>query len=77
MNIVADLRLAEPRYVTLPSMAKARKKPVEEMELASLGVDTSPRLKVLRVELPPERAAGEMLPDVDALVEKLKHALNA
>ena len=75
--VTADLRLAEPRYVTLPSMAKARKKPVEEMELASLGVDTSPRLKVLRVELPPERAAGEMLPDVDALVEKLKHALNA
>ena len=75
--MTADLRLAEPRYVTLPSMAKARKKPVEEMELASLGVDTAPRLKVLRVELPPERAAGEMLPDVDALVEKLKHALNA
>ena len=75
--VTADLRLAEPRYVTLPSMAKARKKPVEEIELATLGVDTAPRLKVLRVEQPPERAAGEMLPNVDALVEKLKHALNA
>ena len=75
--VTADLRLAEPRYVTLPSMAKASKKPVEELERATLGVDTAPRLKVLRVEQPPERAAGEMLPNVDALVEKLKHALNA
>lgn len=71
--ITADLRLAEPRYVTLPSMAKARKKPVETIELAALGVDTTPRIKTLRVELPPARKAGVMVSSVAELVEKLKN----
>ena len=71
--ITADLRLAEPRYVTLPSMAKARKKPVETIELAALGVDTTPRIKTLRVELPPARKAGVMVSSVAELVDKLKN----
>lgn len=71
--VTADLRLAEPRYVTLPSMAKARKKPVEEIELASLGLDTAPRLRVLSVDEPPARKAGVMTASVDELVEKLKN----
>lgn len=72
--VTADLRLAEPRYVTLPSMAKARKKPVEQIDLAALGVDAAPRQRIVRVELPPARKAGMMLDSVDALIEQLKNA---
>ena len=71
--VTADLRLAEPRYVTLPAMGRARKKPVEEIELASLGLDTASRLRVLSVEEPPARKAGVMVASVDELIEKLKN----
>ncbi len=71
--VTADLRLAEPRYVTLPSMAKARKKPVETIELETLGLDVAPRLRVLSVEQPPARKAGVMVSSVDELIEKLKN----
>lgn len=70
--VTADLRLAEPRYVTLPSMAKARKKPVETIELAALGVDATPRMRVLGVEPPPARKAGVMVANVDELIERLR-----
>ena len=71
--VTADLRLAEPRYVTLPAMGKARKKPVEDIELASLGLDTAPRIRILSVEEPPARKAGVMVASVDELVERLKN----
>ena len=70
--VTADLRLAEPRYVTLPSMAKARKKPVETIELASLGIHTAPRQKLLSDEPPPARKAGVMVANVDELIQKLR-----
>ena len=72
ISVTADLRLAEPRYVTLPSMAKARKKPVETVELASLGIHTAPRQKLLGVEPPPARKAGVMVANVDELIQKLR-----
>jgi len=71
--VTADLRLAEPRYVTLPAMGKARKKPVEDIELASLGLDTASRIRILSVEEPPARKAGVMVASVDELVERLKN----
>ena len=70
--VTADLRLAEPRYVTLPSKAKAKKKPVEMIELASLGVSAAPRQKILGVEPPPARKAGVMVSSVDELIQKLR-----
>ncbi len=75
--LTADLRLAEPRYVTLPSMAKARKKPVEQIDIASLAVDTAARNKLLSVELPPARKAGVMVASVDELVDRLKNEAHA
>ncbi|WP_302514295.1 electron transfer flavoprotein subunit beta/FixA family protein [uncultured Sutterella sp.] len=71
--VTADLRLAEPRYVTLPAMGKARKKPVEDIELAGLGIDTAPRIRILGVEEPPARKAGVMVSGVDELVDRLKN----
>lgn len=71
--VTADLRLAQPRYVTLPAMGKARKKPVETLELTSLGVDVTPRNRVLSVEQPPQKAAGVKVSNVDELIEKLKN----
>lgn len=68
----ADLRLAEPRYVTLPAMMKARRKPVETIEAASLGVEITPQLSVLKYEAPAARKAGVMVSSVAELVEKLK-----
>ncbi|SAL76367.1 electron transfer flavoprotein subunit beta [Caballeronia choica] len=70
--VTTDLRLNEPRYVTLPNIMKAKKKPLETIKPADLGVDVAPRLKTLRVVEPPKRSAGAMVPDVKALVEKLK-----
>ena len=64
---------AEPRYVTLPAMGKARKKPVEDIELAGLGIDTAPRIRILGVEEPPARKAGVMVSGVDELVDRLKN----
>ena len=70
--ITTDLRLNEPRYVTLPNIMKAKKKPMETLKPADLGVDVMPRLKTLKVAEPPQRSAGVKVPDVKTLVEKLK-----
>lgn len=70
--ITTDLRLNEPRYVTLPNIMKAKKKPLETVKPADLGVDVTPRLKTLKVAEPPKRSAGVKVADVAALVEKLK-----
>lgn len=68
----ADLRLNTPRYATLPNIMKARKKAVKKMTTKDLGVDTTPRIEIISVEEPPVRQAGTIVPDVDALVGKLK-----
>src|SRR6201997_5392072 len=70
--ITTDLRLNEPRYVTLPNIMKAKKKPLEVVKPEDLGVDVTPRLKTLKVVEPPKRSAGVKVPDVKTLVEKLK-----
>ncbi|QXL85026.1 electron transfer flavoprotein subunit beta/FixA family protein [Comamonas sp. NLF-1-9] len=71
--ITTDLRLNEPRYVTLPNIMKAKKKPLETVTPADLGVDVAPRLKTLKVSEPPKRGAGVKVPDVATLVEKLRN----
>ena len=71
--VTSDLRLAEPRYVTLPSMARARKKPVEQIDFASLGIDAKPRVKLLGVEMPVTKREGRMVSSVDELVDILKN----
>jgi electron transfer flavoprotein beta subunit len=71
--ITTDLRLNEPRYVTLPNIMKAKKKALEIIKPEELGVDVSPRLKIVKVEEPPKRTAGVMVADVAALVDKLKN----
>ena len=71
--ITTDLRLNEPRYVTLPNIMKAKKKPLENIKPADLGVDVTPRLKTLKVTEPPKRSAGVKVPDVATLVAKLKN----
>ena len=71
--ITADLRLNEPRYVTLPNIMKAKKKPMETLKPDALGVDVSPRLTTLKVEEPPKRKAGDKVPDAKTLVEKLRN----
>ena len=71
--ITTDLRLNEPRYVTLPNIMKAKKKTIDTITPDSLGVDIAPRLKTLKVQEPPKRSAGVMVADVAALVEKLKN----
>jgi electron transfer flavoprotein beta subunit len=70
--ITTDLRLNEPRYVTLPNIMKAKKKPLETIKPEDLGVDVAPRLKTLKVVEPPKRSAGVKVPDVKTLVEKLR-----
>lgn len=70
--ITADLRLNEPRYATMPNIMKARKKPLETIEAASLGVDIAPRLEVIKVEEPPVRQAGIKVGTVAELVSKLR-----
>ncbi|HEX6364225.1 MAG TPA: electron transfer flavoprotein subunit beta/FixA family protein, partial [Albitalea sp.] len=70
--VTADLRLNEPRYVTLPNIMKAKKKPLEIVKPADLGVDVAGRIRTLRVAEPPQRGAGVKVPDVAALVAKLK-----
>jgi electron transfer flavoprotein beta subunit len=70
--VTTDLRLNEPRYVTLPNIMKAKKKPLEVVKPADLGVDVAPRLKTLKVAEPPKRGAGVKVPDVATLVAKLK-----
>lgn len=71
--VTTDLRLNEPRYATLPNIMKAKKKPLETLKPADLGVDVTPRLKTLKVSEPPKRQAGVMVPDVATLVNKLKN----
>jgi len=71
--ITADLRLNEPRYVTLPNIMKAKKKPMETLKPDALGVDVRPRLTTLKVEEPPKRKAGAKVPDAKTLVEKLRN----
>jgi len=71
--ITTDLRLNEPRYVTLPNIMKAKKKTMDVMKPSDLGVDTAPRIKTLKVSEPPRRGAGIIVPDVAALVDKLKN----
>ena len=71
--VTTDLRLNEPRYVTLPNIMKAKKKPLEVVKPADLGVDVAPRLKTLKVAEPPKRGAGIKVPDVATLVDKLKN----
>ncbi len=71
--VTTDLRLNEPRYVTLPNIMKAKKKPLEVLDPAALGVDVAPRLKTLKVSEPPGRKAGVKVPDVATLVAKLKN----
>ena len=71
--VTTDLRLNEPRYVTLPNIMKAKKKQLDIVKPDELGVDVTPRLKTLKVAEPPKRSAGTMVPDVATLVAKLKN----
>src|SRR5258708_9757053 len=71
--VTADLRLNEPRYVTLPNIMKAKKKTLEVLRPDILGVDVAPRLKTLQVEEPPKRKAGAKVSDARALVQKLRN----
>ena len=71
--ITTDLRLNEPRYVTLPNIMKAKKKQMDIFTPADLGVDVSPRIKTLKVSEPPKRSAGVKVADVAALLDKLKN----
>ncbi len=71
--ITVDLRLNTPRYATLPNIMKAKKKPLENVKPADLGVDVAPRLKTLSVSEPPKRKGGVMVKDVGELVNKLKN----
>lgn len=71
--ITTDLRLNEPRYATLPNIMKAKKKPLETLKPADLGVDVTPHVKTLKVTEPPKRGAGVRVPDVATLVTKLRN----
>jgi electron transfer flavoprotein beta subunit len=71
--VTTDLRLNEPRYATLPNIMKAKKKPLDTVTPADLGVDVAPRLKTLKTSEPAARAAGIKVPDVATLVAKLKN----
>jgi electron transfer flavoprotein beta subunit len=71
--VTTDLRLNEPRYATLPNIMKAKKKPLDIVKPADLGVDVTPRLATLKVAEPPKRSAGVRVADVAQLVDKLKN----
>jgi electron transfer flavoprotein beta subunit len=71
--VTTDLRLNEPRYVTLPNIMKAKKKPLEVLKPDALGVDIAPRLKTLKVEEPSKRKVGARVPDAKTLVAKLRN----
>jgi len=71
--VTTDLRLNEPRYVTLPNIMKAKKKALEALKPEALGVDVAPRLQTLKVTEPPKRKAGVKVPDPKALVDKLRN----
>ena len=71
--ITTDLRLNEPRYASLPNIMKAKKKPIETLKPADLGIDVTPRLTVVKVEEPPKRQAGKKVASVQELVDKLRN----
>jgi electron transfer flavoprotein beta subunit len=71
--VTTDLRLNEPRYASLPNIMKAKRKPIEEITAADLGVDTTPRLTVIKVAEPPARRAGVKLASVNELVDRLRN----
>ncbi len=71
--VTTDLRLNEPRYVTLPNIMKAKKKTLETLKPDTLGVDVTPRLQTLKVSEPPKRKSGVKVPDAKTLVEKLRN----
>ncbi|KAG2101532.1 hypothetical protein BD769DRAFT_1508303 [Suillus cothurnatus] len=72
--ITTDLRLNEPRYASLPNIMKAKKKPVEKLTAAELGVDLTPRLETIKVTEPPKRVGGGKVANVDELLARLKQA---
>ena len=71
--VTCDLRLNEPRYASLPNIMKAKKKPIEQITVSDLGVDTKPRVEQIKVEEPPKRKAGIKVASVEELVQKLKN----
>jgi electron transfer flavoprotein beta subunit len=71
--VTTDLRLNEPRYASLPNIMKAKRKPIEEMTAADLGIDTTPRLTVVKVSEPPTRRAGVKVSSVNELVDRLRN----
>ena len=71
--VTCDLRLNEPRYASLPNIMKAKKKPIEQISASDSGVDTTPRVQLIKVEEPPKRKAGIKVPSVAELVQKLKN----
>ena len=71
--VTTDLRLNEPRYASLPNIMKAKRKPIEEIKVEDLNIDTEPRLEILKVEEPKSREAGIMVKSVDEMIEKLKN----
>ena len=71
--VTCDLRLNEPRYASLPNIMKAKKKPIEEINVSDLGIDTTPRVEQLKVAEPPKRKAGIKVANVAELVQKLKN----
>jgi len=70
--VTSDLRLNEPRYASLPNIMKAKRKPIDQLTPADLGVDVMPRLKTLKVEEPAKRHAGVKVASVEELIEKLR-----
>ncbi|WP_406667175.1 electron transfer flavoprotein subunit beta/FixA family protein [Gallaecimonas sp. GXIMD1310] len=71
--VTTDLRLNEPRYASLPNIMKAKRKPLEVIDAADLGVDLTPRVKTLKVTPPPVRQGGELVDSVDTLIDKLRN----
>ncbi len=71
--VTCDLRLNEPRYASLPNIMKAKKKPIEQLNISELGVDSAPKVELLKVEEPPQRKAGIKVASVAELVQKLKN----
>ena len=71
--VTCDLRLNEPRYASLPNIMKAKKKPIEQLNISDLGIDAVPKVELLKVEEPPQRKAGIKVASVAELVQKLKN----
>ena len=71
--VTTDLRLNEPRYASLPNIMKAKRKPIDEIKVEDLNINTQPRLEILKVEEPKSREAGVMVKSVDEMIEKLKN----